>query len=126
MSALDGIRRVEKILPPSHAVSSGLQRQWRNSFTQSHVLKHIKDKQKLQKHETLIEICYPKITAFQCMILLSCGDPLIPTGGSFCSLLKSHISLFLAGVAISQIRKTASKHETFQVNSFDSSTHKLG
>ena len=43
---------------------------------------------------------YPKITAFQSMMLLSWGAPLIPAGGSCCSLLKSLISLFLAGVDI--------------------------
>lgn len=43
---------------------------------------------------------YPKITAFQSMILLSCGAPLMPAGGSCCNLLKSLINLFLAGVDI--------------------------
>jgi hypothetical protein len=56
---------------------------------QSHALKRKQNKK-----------LYPKMRAFQCMILLSCGAPLIPTGGSFCSLLKSHISLFFAGVVI--------------------------
>lgn len=43
---------------------------------------------------------YPKITAFQSIILLSWGAPLMPAGGSCCNLLKSLISLFLAGVDI--------------------------
>jgi hypothetical protein len=34
------------------------------------------------------------------MILLSWGAPLMPAGGSCCNLLKSLISLFLAGVDI--------------------------
>ena len=41
------------------------------------------------------------MTAFQSMMLLSCGAPLIPAGGSCCSRLKSRISRFLAGVDIS-------------------------
>jgi hypothetical protein len=43
---------------------------------------------------------HPKMTAFQSMMLLSCGAPLIPAGGSCCSRLKSRISRFLAGVDI--------------------------
>ena len=43
---------------------------------------------------------YPNITAFQSIILLSWGAPLMPAGGSCCSLLKSLISLFLDGVDI--------------------------
>jgi hypothetical protein len=35
------------------------------------------------------------------MMLLSCGAPLIPAGGSCCRRLKSRISRFLAGVDIS-------------------------
>lgn len=41
---------------------------------------------------------YPNITAFQSIILLSWGAPLIPAGGSCCRRLKSRISLFLDGV----------------------------
>jgi hypothetical protein len=41
------------------------------------------------------------MTAFQSMMLLSCGAPLIPAGGSCCRRLKSRISRFLAGVDIS-------------------------
>jgi len=44
---------------------------------------------------------YPNMTAFQSMMLLSCGAPLIPAGGSCCRRLKSRISRFLAGVDIS-------------------------
>lgn len=47
---------------------------------------------------------HPNMTAFQSMILLSCGAPLIPAGGSCCNLLKSLISLFLAGVDILNYR----------------------
>lgn len=43
---------------------------------------------------------YPNITAFQSIILLSKGAPLMPAGGSSCNLLKSLINLFLAGVDI--------------------------
>ncbi|RNA08118.1 hypothetical protein BpHYR1_013574 [Brachionus plicatilis] len=39
---------------------------------------------------------YPKMTAFQSIMLLSVGAPLTPTGGSSWSLLKSRISLRLA------------------------------
>ncbi|EMS46191.1 hypothetical protein TRIUR3_21672 [Triticum urartu] len=41
------------------------------------------------------------MTAFQSMMLLSCGAPLIPAGGSCCSRLKSRIRRFLDGVDIS-------------------------
>ena len=41
------------------------------------------------------------MTAFQSMMLLSCGAPLMPAGGSCCSRLKSRIRRFLAGVDIS-------------------------
>ena len=44
---------------------------------------------------------YPNMTAFQSMMLLSCGAPLMPAGGSCCSRLKSRIRRFLAGVDIS-------------------------
>lgn len=47
---------------------------------------------------------HPNITAFHSIILLSWGAPLIPAGGSCCSLLKSLISLFLAGVDIVRYR----------------------
>ena len=43
---------------------------------------------------------HPKMTAFQSKMLLSCGAPLTPAGGSCCNLLKSRINLFLAGVDI--------------------------
>lgn len=52
--------------------------------------------QKTLKHT----FTYPNITAFQSIILLSYGAPLIPAGGSCCNLLKSLINLFLAGVDI--------------------------
>ena len=35
----------------------------------------------------------PKITAFHRIIFSELGDPFIPCGGSFCSLLKSRMSL---------------------------------
>ena len=38
------------------------------------------------------------MTAFHSIILLSVGAPLTPTGGSSCNLLKSLMSLRLAGV----------------------------
>jgi hypothetical protein len=41
------------------------------------------------------------MTAFQSMMLLSCGAPLIPAGGSFCRRLKSRMRRFLDGVDIS-------------------------
>jgi hypothetical protein len=40
----------------------------------------------------------PKMTAFQIMILSGFGDPLIPTGGSLASRLKSRIRRRLAAV----------------------------
>uniref|UniRef100_A0A6B0U3R7 Putative secreted protein n=1 Tax=Ixodes ricinus TaxID=34613 RepID=A0A6B0U3R7_IXORI len=40
------------------------------------------------------------MTAFQIMMLLSVGAPLTPAGGSSCNLLKSRMSLRLAGVDI--------------------------
>lgn len=43
---------------------------------------------------------YPNITAFQSIILLSQGAPLMPAGGSCCNRLKSLINRFLAGVDI--------------------------
>lgn len=46
------------------------------------------------------KIIYPKITAFQSIILLSVGAPLTPTGGSSWSRLKSRIRRRLAGVDI--------------------------
>lgn len=49
-------RYSRKILPPSHGVSSGLQRQQRNSFTQPCFEGYWRDKQKLQKHKKCIEI----------------------------------------------------------------------
>lgn len=38
------------------------------------------------------------MTAFHSMMLLSCGAPLMPAGGSCCNRLKSRINLFLDGV----------------------------
>lgn len=52
------------------------------------------------------KLSYPKITAFQSIMLLSCGAPLIPAGGSCCNLLKSLINLFLAGVDIATTYKS--------------------
>lgn len=54
------------------------------------------------KKESMVRIIiyYPNITAFHSIILLSWGAPLMPAGGSCCNLLKSLISLFLAGVDI--------------------------
>lgn len=81
--------------PPSHGVSSGLQIPTKNPSKPN-------SKQPLTKKKKtrLYRVFYPKITAFQSMILLSCGAPLTPAGGSCCSLLKSLISRFLAGVDI--------------------------
>eukprot|EP00958_Prasinococcus_capsulatus_P019960 scaffold2539_cov388-Prasinococcus_capsulatus_cf.AAC.15 len=42
----------------------------------------------------------PNMTALQTIMLLSCGAPFIPEGGSDCSRLKSLIRRFLAGVLI--------------------------
>lgn len=53
---------------------------------------------------------YPNITAFQSIMLLSCGAPLTPAGGSCCNLLKSLMSLFRAGVDI----VTTCNHELCQ------------
>lgn len=43
---------------------------------------------------------YPNMTAFHNIVLLSCGAPLMPAGGSCINRLKSLINLFLAGVDI--------------------------
>jgi len=43
---------------------------------------------------------YPNMTAFHNIMLLSCGAPLMPAGGSCINRLKSLINLFLAGVDI--------------------------
>ena len=55
---------------------------------------------------------YPNMTAFQSMMLLSWGAPLIPAGGSCCSRLKSRISRFLAGVDISTAAAAARRPQT--------------
>lgn len=96
-------------LPPSHGVSSGLQFRAdmkRQTAYSGHILTR-----KEQEWQSWISKCkqlnqrtpigkYPKMTAFHSIMLLSWGAPLMPAGGSCCSLLKSLINLFLAGVDI--------------------------
>lgn len=94
-------------LPPSHGVSSGLQVNQKRTWIKTISTKHLNQINKMvislwKKNASLLNPCfaYPNITAFQSIILLSWGAPLIPAGGSCCNLLKSLINLFLAGVDI--------------------------
>ena len=94
--------------PPSHGVSSGLQdkHQEHAQLAQTPTKRRAASldpkpvNRKSQKKKTAW-LTYPNMTAFQSMMLLSCGAPLMPAGGSCCSRLKSRISRFLAGVDIS-------------------------
>ena len=92
--------------PPSHGVSSGLQdkHQEHAQLAQTPTKRRaasLDPKPVNRKSQKKRRLVYPNMTAFQSMMLLSCGAPLMPAGGSCCSRLKSRISRFLAGVDIS-------------------------
>lgn len=86
-------------VPSSNGVSWGLRRENENN-----VKNRIRISTNYAIYIYVIEweryIIYPKITAFQSIILLSVGAPLTPTGGSSWSRLKSRIRRRLAGVDI--------------------------